>query len=101
MWLLFARAPPPDAAYWPGRRWLAAVDAIVWPGLAFFALLHMQESGGIVAALAMALLALSTVRRLHTALLANQRYHFTMWRWCKVLVWLAVVGFMLKVVLPT
>ena len=101
MWLLFARAPPPDAPRWPGRRWLAAVDAIAWPALVCFALLHTQASGGIVAALAMALSALSAVRRLHTALLANHRYHFTMWRWCKVLVWLAAVGFMLKVVLPT
>lgn len=33
MWLLFTRAPPQDAPYWPGRRCLAAVDAVVWPGL--------------------------------------------------------------------
>ncbi len=31
MWMLFARAPPPDAPYWPGRRWWAALDALAWP----------------------------------------------------------------------
>lgn len=30
MWVLFARADPPDAPYWPGRRWLAALDAVGW-----------------------------------------------------------------------
>ena len=99
MWLLFARAPPPNAAYWPGRRWLAAVDAIVWPGLAFCALLHMPASGGIVAALAMALSALSAVRWLLIALLANHRYHFMTRRWGRWVVWLLSVGVLLKAVL--
>ena len=31
MWILFTPVPRPDALYWPGRRWLAALDAIVWP----------------------------------------------------------------------
>ncbi len=31
MWFVFARAPLPDAPYWPGRRLLALVDAIAWP----------------------------------------------------------------------
>jgi hypothetical protein len=31
MWILFTPAPRPDAPYWPGRRWLAALDAIAWP----------------------------------------------------------------------
>ena len=30
-WVIFARASPPDAAIWPGRRVLAFVDAVVWP----------------------------------------------------------------------
>ena len=31
MWLLVAREPRPDAPEWPGRRLLAAVDAVAWP----------------------------------------------------------------------
>jgi hypothetical protein len=31
MWLLVAREPRPDAPDWPGRRLLAAVDAVAWP----------------------------------------------------------------------
>jgi hypothetical protein len=96
MWLLFARAPPPDAPYWPGRRWFAAMDAVAWPGVAWFALSHVAPSGGVVLALAMALLTLSAVRRLSTALRANQRYHFTTWRWSCVLTWMLAVGVLLK-----
>jgi hypothetical protein len=29
MWLLVAREPRPDAPDWPGRRMLAALDAVV------------------------------------------------------------------------
>lgn len=100
MWLLFARAPTPDAPSWPGRRWLAAIDAVLWPGLAVFALLHLPASGGIVAALAIAVSALSALRRLHTAVLANHRYHFTAWRWGRWVAWLLAVGVLLKAALP-
>ena len=57
MWVLFARAPPPDAAYWPGRRWLAAVDAVAWPATAWSVLSQVPGEGGLVLALAMAPLA--------------------------------------------
>ena len=96
MWLLFARAPKPDAPYWPGRRWLAAVDAVLWPGLALCALLHLPVSGGIAAALAISLSVVSAVGRLHTALRMNHRYHFTTWRWGRVLAWMLIVGGLLK-----
>lgn len=100
MWLLFARAPPPDAPYWPGRRWLAAIDAIAWPAIAWFALSQLASSGGLVVALAMALLIVSAARRVFTALATNHRYRFTTWRWGRVLVWLLAVGALLKLVLP-
>jgi hypothetical protein len=96
MWMLFARAPPPDALYWPGRRWLAAIDAVAWPAVAWCALNEVASSGGLVLALAMALLAVSAARRLFTALLANHRYHFTTWRWGGVLAWMGAVGLLLK-----
>ena len=100
MWMLFARAPPPDAPYWPGRRWLAAVDALVWPGVTWCALNLAAGSGGLVLALAMALLIVSAARRLFTALLVNHRYHFTTWRWGRVLTWTLAVGALLKLGIP-
>lgn len=101
MWILFARAPPPDAPYWPGRRWLAAIDAVAWPGVVWFALSQVGSSGGLVVALAMALLVVSAARRLFTALLANHRYHFATWRCGRVLAWMVAVGVLLKLALPT
>jgi len=101
MWVLFARAPPPDAPYWPGRRWLAAIDAVVWPCLLFVVLLHLSASSGILGALSMAFAAISAARRLYTALILNHRYHFTTWRWGRVVAWMLAVGALLKVVLPT
>jgi hypothetical protein len=101
MWILFARAPPPDAPHWSGRRWLAAVDAVAWPGAASYWLVQFAGSGRLVLALAMALLVLSAARRLSTALLFNHRYHFTTWRWGRVLAWMWVVGALLKQGLPT
>ena len=100
MWVLFARAPPPDAPYWPGRRWLAAVDAVVWPGAAWAALSHIADRGGLLLAFVMAVLVMSAARRLFTALLANHRYHFTTWRCGRVLAWMAAVGVLLKLGLP-
>jgi multisubunit Na+/H+ antiporter MnhE subunit len=99
MWMLFARAPPPDVPYWTGRRWLAAIDAVAWPGVAWCALSQLPGSGGLVLALATALIVVSAVRRLLTALLANHRYHFTTWRWGHVLAWMAAVAVLLKLVL--
>ena len=100
MWVLFARAPPPDAPYWPGRRWLAAVDAVAWPGAGRVVLSQVPGKGGLVLAFVMALLVVSAARRVFTALLANHRYHFTTWRWGRVLAWMMVVGALLKLGLP-
>lgn len=96
MWLLFARAPPPDAPYWPGRRWLAALDAVAWPGAAWFALHGLAGAGGLVVAVVRALLVVAAARRLFTALLANHRYQFTTWRWGRVVAWTFAVGMLLK-----
>jgi hypothetical protein len=97
MWVLFARAPPPDAPYWPGRRCLAAVDAVAWPFAAWYGLGPFAGSGGLVVGLAMALLIVSAARRLFTALLVNHRYQFTTWRWGRVLVGMLAVGAVLRV----
>lgn len=100
MWVLFARAPPPDAPYWPGRRWLAAIDAVAWPAVAWCALHELANFGGLVLPLAMALLVVSVARRLFTALLANHLYRFTTWRWGRILTWMLAVGILLKLGLP-
>jgi hypothetical protein len=100
MWVLFARAPPPDAPYWPGRRWLAAVDAVVWPSAAWAALSYVANRGGLLLAFVMAMLVMSAMRRLYTALLANHRYHFTTWRRGRVLAWMMAVGMLLKLGIP-
>lgn len=99
MWVLFARAPPPDAPYWPGRRWLAAVDALAWPGLIVLALNNVPSSGGLFSALTTAFLVASAVGRLRMALLANHRYHFTAKRWVPPLVRLLLIGMLLRMFL--
>jgi hypothetical protein len=96
MFVLFARAPPPDAPCWPGRRWVAAVDAVVWPGVVWSVLSQVPGQGGLVQAFAMALLAMSAARRLFTALVVNHRYHFTTWRWGRVLTWMLLGGSLLQ-----
>lgn len=96
MWVLFARAPPPDAPYWPGRRWLAAVEAVAWPGVGWIALTQVASRDGLIVAFVMALAVVSAMRRLFRALLVNHRYHFTTWRWGRVLAWMLAVGLLLR-----
>ena len=96
MWILFARAPAPDAAYWPGRRWLAALDAAAWPAIALWVLAHVPGEAGIILPVASVSLALATLMRLRTALWLNQRYRFTTWKLGRVAVALLAVGWMLK-----
>ena len=100
MWLLFARASPPDAPYWPGRRWLAAIDAVAWPSAGWVALSQLPGQGGLVLAFVMSLLVVSAARRVFTALLVNHRYHFTTWRWGRVLAWMMALGALLTLGLP-
>ena len=100
MWVLCARAPPPDAPYWPGRRWFAAVDAVAWPGAAWSVLGQAPGPGGLALAFVMALLFVAASRRLFTALIANHQYHFTTWRWGRVLAKMVVVWALMKLGLP-
>src|SRR4051794_13119163 len=98
MWLILVRAPPPDAQYWPGRRWLATIDAMSWPALGAYALSRIAASGGIVVAVLLALLVVCGLRRVITALTANQRYRFTTWRYGRWLAYLLLIGALLKVI---
>lgn len=68
--------------------------------MAWAVLSQVPGQGGLVLAFVMALLVVSVARRLFTALLANRRYHFTTWRWGRVLAWMMVVGALLSLGLP-
>jgi hypothetical protein len=96
MWLLVAREPRPDAPDWPGRRWLAAVDAAGWP-LAWVLLLGRLPEPGVVGPLFMALAVLSAIGRVHQAVWVNHRYWFTTWRWGRIAAGLLLIGGVLKV----
>lgn len=97
MWLLVARETRPDAPDWPGRRWLAVVDATGWPLLWVLLFRHAPEPVGLVGPFVTAVAVLFGLGRLHRALWVNHRYWFTTWRWGRVAVALMVVGAVLKV----
>lgn len=96
MWIMFARAPVPDAPYWPGRRLLAVLDALAWPAIALLTLANMPMRTGLVGGVGAALCFLIAAARVHTALCANHRYRFTTWRLFKLAMLLLVVGLALK-----
>jgi hypothetical protein len=103
MWLVFARAPQPDVDVWLGRRALAAADAAAWP-IAWIGVVYVAPvETGAVGTLVVAVAFLTAARRLHRALLANHRYHFTTWKWGWRLIGLLAMGAALKlaaVILP-
>ena len=98
MWILFTPVPRPDAPYWPGRRRLAALDAIVWPAGWALVVAQAPMPMGIVGLVITASAALFAVSRLLRALLRNERYRFTTWRWGKVVVGLVLLGLVMKLV---
>lgn len=92
MWVLTTRAPRRDAAYWPGRRWLALLDAVAWPMLWAAAVIKAPLSTGLVGAVAVSFLVAIAARRTHRAVFRNERYRFTTWRWGLALAGLAAMG---------
>jgi hypothetical protein len=100
MWLLYARAPAPDAPYWPGRRWLAAIDAAAWPLAWVFVFSHVPKPVGLVGPFVMAVALLCALGRVHRALWENHRYRFTTWRWGRVVAALLLTGVVFKLMLP-
>ena len=97
MWLLVAREPVPDAPYWPGRRWLAAIDAVAWPVAWVVMVQAVPGPLGIVGPMVAALAALAGLGRLHRALWVNHRYRFTTLRWGRIAGAMLVIGVVLKV----
>jgi hypothetical protein len=100
MWLLVALEPRPDAPYWPGRRWLAAFDAALWPLLWVLLFSHVSKPVGIVGPFVAALALLCALGRLHRALWLNHRYWFTTWQWAQMAAALMLMGVALKLSLP-
>lgn len=100
MWLLVAREPRPDARYWSGRRWFAAMDAVVWPLVVVLLVQLAPKPVGIVGPMVLALAVLCALGRLHRAIWINHRYWFTTLRWGRMVLALMVVGWVLKLTLP-
>lgn len=96
MWLVLTRAPLPDAPYWTGRRLLALVDAVAWPAAWIVLAKQLPQPAGIVGPMVIAFAVLSALDRVHRAAMQNHRYHFTTWRWGRILGGLLLVGFVLK-----
>ena len=100
MWVLVAREASPDAPYWPGRHFLAAIDALVWPLLWVLLFMHAPKPVGLIGPFVAAVAVLSAMGRLHRVLWVNHRYRFTTWRWGRVVVALLLMGGVLKLAMP-
>ena len=96
MWLIVAREPLPDKAYWPGRVWLAVADAVAWPVLWSLLVLRAHMPTGLIGLMVIALTVLFGLNRLHRAVWLNHRYRFTTWRWGKVAAGLMVIGLVMR-----
>jgi hypothetical protein len=98
MWFLFAQPRRPDARYFPGRRALAALDAIGWPAAWFVVVLAIPQSTGIMGSAIKGLLILIAARRIYRAVLRNERYRFTTVRWGLPVLCLLAFGEVMKIV---
>jgi hypothetical protein len=58
---------------------------------------HLPQPAGFVSPMIMTTAVLSAFSRVHRAGRQNHRYHFTTWRWGRVVVGLLMVGLVLKV----
>jgi len=99
MIVVFPRAEAPAARVWPGRRWLAALDALLWPAALLALLLRVDNRPGIVGAVGFAVACGYALRRLHRALAHNERYEFMSWKWGRWLTLIAGFGLTLQLAL--
>lgn len=97
VFFLMYREPKPDAEYWPGRCWLAAADALAWPGLLIAWALQWPRPGVFVPVL-VSVAALLALRRLYRAVWLNHRYWFTTWRFAKLLGGMVFIFLVMKTV---
>lgn len=96
MWVLYARAPAPNLPYWWGRRWLALLDAALWPALLAFNVVTIPVNTGVVGPVALAMCALIGLRCCVRALWRNEQYRFTTWRFGASVGALLALGILLK-----
>jgi hypothetical protein len=96
MWMIITRGPHLDAPNWPGRRLLAALDAVAWPAMWVALMFNARVSTGILGWVGIAWVAWAGVKRLRRALLENHRYRFTTWVWGRVVVGVLAFGATLK-----
>lgn len=94
--VVLVRGEAPLATVWPGRRWLAALDALLWPAVSLTLLWRVEARPGIVGAVGVAMLGRWALRRLHRALARNERYRFTSWVWGRWLVLVLGLGLALR-----
>ena len=99
MLVVLARERRPLATIWAGRRWLAGIDALLWPGLWIVGLGFAPFSTGVAGLLLVACALWCAVQRLREAVLENERYRFTTWRWGRPVVGLLLIGALLKLAL--
>ncbi len=99
MWLWLVRELPADAPYWPGRRWFACIDAVVWPCLWILMIHRVPQSGGLLRPFVEAVALLFALGRVQRALWVNHRYRFTTWRWGRIAAALMLFGAILKLML--
>lgn len=97
MLVLIAREARPDAAYWPGRRWLAVIDAVLWPLVWIVVIRQLPVRTGVVGQFGIAVAAFCCLGRLHRAWWVNERYWFTTWRWGRVAAAVLLVGAVMKI----
>ena len=96
MLVLMARAPRPTVEVWAGRRWLAAVDALLWPTLLIAAVVLAPFETGVAGPLVVALAGLGAITRLRAAVFDNEHYRFTTVQWGRPIAALVLVGVLLK-----
>ena len=98
MIVLIQREPRPDAPYWPGRRLLAAMDAVGWP-IYWVVLVHQYpKAAGLVVPVTV-VAALCAFFRLCGAIFNNHRYWFTSWWAVRFLALLLLVGSVMRLAL--
>jgi hypothetical protein len=99
MWVVVARREQQAATYWPGRRSLALVDALIWPAALAYLVTRVPFATGAVGAVALALCLLCALRRSHRAVWTNERYWFTTWRLGVAVAWFMAFGWALRLAL--
>ncbi len=100
MWLWLVREPPADVPYWPGRRWFACIDAVVWPCLWILMIHRVPQPVALFGPFVGTVALLCALGRVHRALWVNHRYRFTTWRWGRIAARLMLFGALLKLMLP-